>query len=194
MRKNNSSRLKPGNAHPANKRRGHRSTSSRKASSGNGMPSNASGAPRMSRGSLTWRKTLAANPEMAEAFQRAIDLFGAGETGDAIKSLEATLLKHPHHAPLWWYLGMLYRERKQLHRALDSFRKATQLEPRAKRASLGLFHTLWDLGQLDEALKEIKRYQLLTNWSCDDYRKIVAEINEKWVDPPKGRKKSTPRR
>ncbi len=55
-------------------------------------------------------------------------------------------------------------------------------------ASLGLFHSLWNTDQIDEALAEIKHYQTLTNWKCKNYLEIVAEMHEQWVDHPKKKK------
>ena len=36
------------------------------------------------------------------------------------------------------------------------------------------------MDRLEEALEEIKRFQLLTNWQCQDYLEIMNEIKEKW--------------
>jgi hypothetical protein len=94
----------------------------------------------------------------------------------------------------------MYRDLGMLDRAILLCRRAAELAPRSERASLGLFHALWDSERFDEALEEIKRFQLLTNWSCQDYLDIMAEIKEKWLDETpaeensKGRRKSPQRR
>ena len=96
---------------------------------------------------------------------------------------------YPDRAPILWYLAGMYKDLGKLDRAIPLYRRATQLSPKLERASLGLFHALWESDQLDEALEEMKRFQLLTNWSCRDYVEILAEINEKWTDPVPGKKK-----
>jgi hypothetical protein len=73
---------------------------------------------------------------------------------------------------------------------LPLFRKLVRLSPCSETASLGLFHSLWSLGREDEALEEIKRFQVLTNFGRADYRTIIAEINEKTAERPARKKRA----
>ena len=67
--------------------------------------------------------------------------------------------------------------------------KKRRLSPKSELASLGLFYAYWGTDQVDKAIAEIKRYQILTNWKCEDYLEIVAEMYEKWVVAPRKKRK-----
>ena len=99
----------------------------------------------------------------------------------------------PDHSFAHWLLGSLYLfELHQPEKALPCFKKSTELSPKSERASLGLFHSLWSLGKEVEALEEMKRYQRLTNFQCQDYREILGEITEKFsTNRKRSNKKST---
>ena len=77
-------------------------------------------------------------------------------------------------------IGSLYLiELRQPKNAIPYFKKATELSPQSEKASLGLFHSLWNLDRVNEALEEVKRFQTLSH--SKDYDEIVAEIKEKWL-------------
>jgi len=71
-------------------------------------------------------------------------------------------------------LGHIYWRMKDLEMAISSFRKATELAPRSERASVGLFHCLWEEGKQDEAIDEAKRFMTLSD--SQDFREILEEI------------------
>jgi hypothetical protein len=146
---------------------------------------------------LLWEKSAARNfgpgtdsvkkfPEMERLLVQAIDRFQAGEAEEAAKLLENILADYGAQAPVLWYFGGCYI----LH-----FRSATELAPRSGRASLGLLNALWKTDQIDQALEELERFQVLTGWSCQDYLDIMEEIKEKLDDetlrPNIKRKKKT---
>lgn len=60
-------------------------------------------------------------------------------------------------ASVFIVLGDVQWEQNKLGEAIKSFRKATELAPRAELPSLGLFHALWEDGQEDDAFEEMKR-------------------------------------
>lgn len=114
---------------------------------------------------------------------------------EAARILEAIVKKYPKEAPLWWYLGGIYvYDLKKPRKAIPAFRQAVQLTPKSERASLGLFHSLWDANRISEALAEIKRFQTLTHWTCQDYLEIIDELTEKWLEAPSPKKKVHSRR
>jgi tetratricopeptide (TPR) repeat protein len=53
------------------------------------------------------------------------------------------------------------------------FRAATELAPRLELASLGLFHSLWELSRHEDALREIVRY--VEHKNSDGYRELLSE-------------------
>jgi predicted Zn-dependent protease len=195
MRKNNTNKSKPNSERSAKASSTRKSTPSKRASNGKPTPLEESGSRASSAPSSTWTKALADNPAMADLFQEAIDLNRADKAKDAARLLEKLVLEFPSHAALWGYLGGIYRiDLKRPLKALRCFRRATELSPKSERASLGVFHTLWELNRQDQALEEIKRYQVLTDWSCQDYLEIMEEIKEKWVEPSKAKKPAKTKR
>ena len=74
--------------------------------------------------------------------------------------------------------------------AIEHFRAAVKLAPNSELYSLGLFHILWAQGRREEALDETKRFMSLSE--SDEYRKIVAAINEHWPHGVPRRKSSDP--
>ena len=194
MRKTNMSRSKSSNENRVNGKAAKRSTLSQKASNGRSTHKKTSNTLAKSPKNSTWLKTLAQHPELGAQLQEAIDLFQAGRAAEASGILQALVGRFPNHAFLWWYLGGVYRQLKQPEQALTCYRRAIKINPKSERCSLGLFHTLWDQDQVDEAIAEIRRYQMLTNWSCQDYLEIVSELYEEWVVRPKAKKKVKPKK
>jgi tetratricopeptide (TPR) repeat protein len=130
----------------------------------------------------TWTADVKKHPEMERQLKKAIESYNAGNMGEAIGALEKIIVDYPDRAPILWYLGGFYFVNEQPERAVPYFQRATVLAPKVERASLGLFNALWETNRRHEALEEMKRFQLLTHWSCKDYLNIMAEINEKWLE------------
>jgi tetratricopeptide (TPR) repeat protein len=90
--------------------------------------------------------------------------------------LEELTLVRPDSAALYVVLGDVYRDQGMLVRAVDSFRTSTTLAPGAEVASLGLFHSLWDLGDRSAALAEARRYVAIAE--SDNYQKILSDFDK----------------
>jgi predicted Zn-dependent protease len=75
-----------------------------------------------------------------------------------------------------WDMGLL-------NEAVRTFKRATRLAPTLEIASLGVFHSLWELGEEAQALKEIHRFMTVSD--SRDYREIIREIHRKYVASPK---------
>ena len=74
-------------------------------------------------------------------------------------------------------LGSLYWDSENLKDSIIAFRKATEIKLDSKKASLGLFHTLWESDKLEEAIDEMQRFMQVAQ--CDDYDNISKELQEK---------------
>jgi tetratricopeptide (TPR) repeat protein len=146
------------------------------------------------------RKTVAKNsiknsswkndPELNQILQQGIDCKNEGDYHGAIGAFEEAIRKSPRCSLAYWLLGGVhYTFLNDPRAAIPYFQKGVQLSPKTEIASLALFHALWDTDQTFDALEEIKRYQLLTNWSSKDYLEIMQEIKEKWLDPPNTKKR-----
>lgn len=138
---------------------------------------------------MTWMNSLERFPEMRRQFQQAIDSFQRGELREAARLLERTIAEYSDQAPLLWYLGGIYRDLKKPERAIPLYRRATKLAPHWDKPSLALFTALWDADQVEDALEEMKRFQVLTDWTCQDYLDIMDEISEKSAAPANGKAK-----
>lgn len=146
---------------------------------------NGSAAPTTSRKNTTWIEYLKHHPDLARRFDEAIKASTSDRLRLAISTLKKLAREHPNQGPLHWYLGaVLHYQADKPGQALQHFQRAVELNPKSARASKGLFHCLWDLDRVDEALREIKRFQVITSWTCKDYVEIVQELHDKWVNLP----------
>jgi tetratricopeptide (TPR) repeat protein len=196
MRKNSSKVLRSPSAIVARVKARPPSNGKTKASSDSPTQSNNGCARRKTRGRNTRKQSaLRDDPCLNRLLQHAIDLKNEEKFEEAADAFTQIVTQYPDCAPANGLLGaILHLELKRSREAIPYCRKATQLAPKSQMASLGLFHSLWATDQIYEALDEIKRYQLLTNWSCQDYLEIVDEIKEKWLDPPTPKKKANRKR
>ena len=123
------------------------------------------------------------DPRVNGLLEQAIALRNKERFAEAAEAFASIIREFPACAPahgLWG--GILLDQLQRPADAVQHFQEAVRLAPRSQLASLGLFHSLWASDRLDEALEEIKRFQVLTNWSCKDYLDIVNEIKKKWLD------------
>lgn len=110
--------------------------------------------------------------ETSEAFELAIQHRQRGEHKEAIELLNSLMERTPsYYAVLgdsYWELG-LYPE------AIRSFKKAIELAPESEASSLGLFHCLWETGDVDGAFDEMRRFLSLADSA--EYRRLLSDIN-----------------
>ena len=138
-----------------------------------------------------WKDDAALNDILTKGIQHNNE----GDFPAAIRAFKKAIRKSPRCSVAYWLLGGVYYS--FLHDAFASlpyFKRAVKLSPKTEMASLGLFHALWDIDRIDDALEELKRFQLLTNWSSQDYLKIVNEIKEKWLNSSKTKKRAKSRK
>jgi tetratricopeptide (TPR) repeat protein len=109
-------------------------------------------------------------------FSVASDLSKENRLIDAIPILEELASGRPDCALFQAVLANAYWESGNLSKAEDLFQLAARLKPKWEKASLGLFHVLWDQRKHDEALNEIKRFMTIS-YSAD-YDEFIKEINE----------------
>jgi lipoprotein NlpI len=80
----------------------------------------------------------------------------------------------PRAAKLWGYLGFLYGEAGEHAQAVRAFRKTTTLSPHSEKASLGLFHSLWNVGKIDAAFDEMRRF--VKSNDSPHYRQLIRDM------------------
>jgi predicted Zn-dependent protease len=109
-------------------------------------------------------------------FARAMQERDRGDCAKGAELIAELTLSHPSDSSLRYVLGYLYRGMGDMNAAVIAFRKAVELAPASERASLGLFHSLWDLDRQEAALSEVERFQSLTG--SDTYAAIIRELLE----------------
>lgn len=77
----------------------------------------------------TYDKYLALNDSSAVKVDRALCQYYAGDTDDAISSLEALTQEDPNYGPAWASLGMLYQVKGSTDSAKNAYNKAIAVEP-----------------------------------------------------------------
>ncbi len=78
-------------------------------------------------------------------------LLAAGSTEEAGSILKTSLEKHPLHAPLHWYLGLVNLHLRRRDEACQALKAAIAIDPALDEATETLAWVLGDLGKFEEA-------------------------------------------
>jgi predicted Zn-dependent protease len=114
------------------------------------------------------------NSEMDRRLSEAIRENRAGRRSRALTLLVSLAAAYPKSAAVVGYLAGIYFESKQYALAEKSFRKTSRLSPKSELASLGLFHSLWQLGRRREAFAEMRRLLKLTD--SEEYKTLLRDM------------------
>jgi tetratricopeptide (TPR) repeat protein len=114
--------------------------------------------------------------EFREKFQQALDLKNSGDLESAYTLLSDIASKNPNSAPALGVLADVAYSKGLIQEAAEWFRKVTILSPKSEMASLGLFHSLFDLGDTNGAFDEMKRFMSIQH--SDEYELLLSEITE----------------
>jgi len=109
-------------------------------------------------------------------FNRALRLRDGGDWLGAAAIFEQLDVEHPNHPAILGVWGSIYFHLKDWQRALPLYQRTVSLSPESELASLGLFHSLWNVGKRKEALAEMKRFLSLKE--SEEYRQLIKEIGE----------------
>lgn len=117
------------------------------------------------------------HPRVVAAINNAIDLVEKDEVDAAIQLLTATATEFPMASSVQGYLAW-YLSRVGRHAAaVACAQEAVRLSPASERASLVLYHVLWDAGHQEGALDEMRRY--LHVRPSEEYAEILRGWAEK---------------
>jgi tetratricopeptide (TPR) repeat protein len=116
------------------------------------------------------------NDQFDEIFQRAIDLKNDGHLSAAYEIALQLVDTNPENIPVLFFLATIAYEKKMLSQAAQYFKRVTLLSPKAETASLGLFHSLFALGNTDGAFDEMKRFMAIRD--SDEYEVLLKDITE----------------
>jgi predicted Zn-dependent protease len=135
------------------------------------------------------KKNLVANgvakADLEELFREAIRLRDAEKYPEAARLLRRLCEQKPHSAAVWAVLGDVNWRQEKLKEAIKCFRRATELAPESELASLGLFHTLWEMGLEKKAREEMDRFQKVAH--SDEYATLHKELDGQVPDKPRKR-------
>lgn len=113
--------------------------------------------------------------EIDTLFAEAIKLRDSGELLQAIKKLKEILSTFPEpRGPILGVMAHIYYTIPDLENALICYQETVSISPKSELGSLGLFHTLWDMGREAEAFAEAKRFLALRD--SIEYLKLFEEI------------------
>jgi tetratricopeptide (TPR) repeat protein len=119
--------------------------------------------------------------KIEETFEEGIKLRDLGNFEEAIQKFSEILLETKEYdAPVLGVMGNIYWNLKDYVHAHDCYQKAVELKPESELASLGLFHTLWDMGREREALAEAKRFLSLRE--SEEYFKLAEEMRDSFAE------------
>ncbi|MBC8378519.1 MAG: tetratricopeptide repeat protein [Planctomycetes bacterium] len=119
-------------------------------------------------------------PEIKKLFDEALALVRKGECEEAIRLLKQIIHRAPDVPFSYGQLRKIAWDQGKLQEANDYFREVTELLPDSSLASLCVFHTFWNMGEYESALREIVRFQK-TGRECEDYTNIVRGLQEQEI-------------
>jgi TolA-binding protein len=113
---------------------------------------------------------------------QALKLKNREDFHGAVAVLKRAVQDFPSSAESYFLIGgiCLY-EMDDANNAVPNFAMAVQLFPRSESASLGLFHSLWDLGLQEAAKREMNRFLSMAH--SVDYDTISSELKKKGLLP-----------
>lgn len=115
--------------------------------------------------------------EIEILFREATDMRDRGNLAEAAKRLEKALtLDPPRRAPILGTLAHIYFLIGDLEKARICYEEATALSPNSELASLGYFHTLWNMGREWDAYAEAKRF--LSIRDSEEYFLTIEEMRD----------------
>lgn len=117
-------------------------------------------------------------PEFYEMLDRALALRNEKRYDEAVDVLQEIIKCCPDFPYAYGHLGDVFWRQEKLQEANHYFQETTRLLPKSQLASLGVFHTFWNMDMFQLALNEIKRFKE-AGGKCKDYEEIVAELIEK---------------
>jgi tetratricopeptide (TPR) repeat protein len=105
-----------------------------------------------------YQQAISIDPDYVPAYQALAHLYTVmGDHQHALATYQKILKKHPKDAVLWYDLGMCQSQHKEWDAALESLRKAVELDPENRPYISTLAYGLARAGRFDESLGYFKR-------------------------------------
>ena len=120
--------------------------------------------------------TLTKRPaELDEKIDKVLQLMRYDKYLDALKEAKVLAESYPEIGPVYGLLSVIYFELERFEEAAEYFKKTTILSPKSEMASLGLFHSLWQLKRYDESFDEMKRYMAIS--VSEEYNELAKNLD-----------------
>jgi predicted Zn-dependent protease len=118
---------------------------------------------------------------------KTIVLINKGQFKEASISLMPLLKKHPKSSLVCFVAAKFYYESGKYYSSSKYFKRLLLIKPDSEIASLGLFHSYFELGKIILGLREITRF--CKNNKPKLYRTTIKELNDNIDDFSKIQKK-----
>ena len=118
--------------------------------------------------------------QVDEVLSRVTEIAAGGDLVRALELVEPLQEKMPEDRRVLGVLGGVLWRQGKLREASSCFRKVTVMSPRSELASVGLFHCLWQLGNVEEAKAEAVR--LLSLRESAEYESLLEELGWEFRD------------
>ena len=109
-------------------------------------------------------------------FNKAIELRDSSLYKEAIDILNNLLKSGIYKSAIYGVLGGIYYDLKEYENSERCYQNVISVKPKSELASLGLFHSLFNLGKYKEAFNEMDRYLNINE--PDNYRITIQELYE----------------
>lgn len=116
------------------------------------------------------------NERLKKILGAAMRFKNRGAYEEALEILTAAEGEFPKDAALLGITGDVYYMLGRVKESARYFKKVVKLSPHSELASLGLFHSSWQLGREEEAIAELVRFQSVSH--CPDYDEIAEALRE----------------
>jgi tetratricopeptide (TPR) repeat protein len=107
-------------------------------------------------------------------FDRVFELRKSGALEEAYSILLELDRAKLNYGPVLGIMGHVCWELERLEEASQLFKRVTVLAPKSELASLGLFHTLFELGKTDDAFEEMKRFISISH--SEEYERLLEDM------------------
>jgi len=123
--------------------------------------------------------------QIDKLFDEAIKLRDGNDLPKAIDKFNEALelavdTNKRYRAGILRVVGHLYYLQKDFDNARECLQEAVELSPDSELGSLGLFHTLWDMGDEWAAFREAKRF--LSRHDSKKYFLMIEEMRDAFLD------------
>ncbi len=125
------------------------------------------------------------NLEDEEILEKAIKLQNANRHKNALKILHTLESKYSKYSPLNGLIASSYYQTNDFEKSSKYFKKTLKLNPNSELASLGLFHSLLEIGKHKIAFTEMDRFLSANIPKPNLYKVTISEMHKNLERYPK---------